>query len=68
MLLTLFLVGYAAGAGATYMRFLQIYDLLDRTRARLIWLVVATLGSLLWPVTWALFAALAWLAKHDDRH
>jgi len=64
MLVTLSLVGYAACAGATFMRFLQVYDLFDRPRARLLWLILFSFGVVLWPLTWMGFAVIAWLARH----
>jgi len=60
MLITLLLVGYAAGAGATWHHFMQPYDFIESPRAKVGWLAFATAAAVLWPATWITIGCLSW--------
>ena len=68
MLLTISAVFYAALAGATFQRFLAIFDLIESPVSRAKWLAVSVVASLLWPMTWGFWAVCAYLAAKDARH
>lgn len=65
MLLTLSLTFYAALGGATFARMIRYLDILETPGAKLRWVSISLLAALLWPVTFSLFAVLAWIARPE---
>jgi hypothetical protein len=63
VLLVPLLAGYAVGAGATYMLLMQPYELIEHPAEKLRWVAIATLGGLLWPLTWAVLGVLTYWGR-----
>lgn len=67
MLLALSLAFYAALGGVTFARLTRPMAMIETRRARVWWVLAAAAASVLWPLTFAVFAGLAWLARRESR-
>lgn len=56
---------YAFCTAATWFFFMQPVAIIETPFQRVRWIVVVTIGSALWPVTWSAVGMVAWWAKNE---